>query len=188
MNFSIVKVVKSETNPMIIETERLILRKIDPERDFDEYAYTYADAETVRYMDKKPLNRAEAWRSMAVSIGHWSIRGYGQFSLEHKQTGEWIGSVGPWFPEGWPAPEVGWTISPRHLRKGYATEAARASLDFVFNTLKWPSVIHCILDGNVASIGVAEKIGSRLIRVEQGLPGVTEEKVLIYGQDRPDGT
>ena len=170
--------------PPTIETERLIMRAIDPDRDFDEWAYSMADEGTVRFLGTKPMNRAEAWRSMAVAIGHWTIRGYGFFSLENKTTGEWVGRVGPWYPEGWIAPEVGWTISPKHLRKGYATEAARAALDYVFNTLKWDSVIHCILDGNEPSVGVAEKIGSRFIRTELGIPGVTEERVLIYGQSR----
>lgn len=170
--------------PPIIETERLIMREIDPERDFDEWAYSMADEGTVRYLGTKPMNRAEAWRSMAVAIGHWSIRGYGFFSLESKETGEWVGRVGPWYPEGWIAPEVGWTISPKHLRKGYATEAAHAALDYVFDTLGWDSIIHCILDGNEASAGVAEKIGSRFIRTESGIPGVTEDRVLIYGQSR----
>ena len=170
---------------MILETERLILREIDPELDFDEWAHSMADENTVRYLGTKPMNRAEAWRNMAVSIGHWSIRGYGFFSLEHKVTGEWVGRVGPWFPEGWPAPEVGWTISPRHLRQGYATEAGRAAIGYAFDTLGWPAVNHCILEGNEASVAVAEKLGSRLIRTEQGLPGITEETVLVYGQDRP---
>lgn len=171
---------------MIIETERLILREIDPERDFDEWAYSMADEATVRYLGTKPMSRAEAWRSMAAAIGHWSIRGYGFFSLENKETGEWVGRAGPWYPEGWPAPEIGWTISPRHLRKGYATEAARASVEFVFNTLDWDSVIHCILDGNEPSIGLAEKIGSRFLRDRQGIPGVTEGRVLIYGQSKKE--
>ena len=170
---------------MIIETERLILREIDPERDFEGWARSMADEGTVRYLGTKPMNRAEAWRNMAVSIGHWAIRGYGFFSLEHKETGVWVGRVGPWCPEGWPGPEVGWTISPRHLRRGYATEAGRAAIGYAFDTLGWPRVIHCILEGNEASMGVAEKLGSKLLRTEQGLPGVTDEKVLVYGQDRP---
>lgn len=171
---------------MIIETERLILRRIDPERDFDEWASSMADENTVRYLGLSPMGRAEAWRSMAAAIGHWEIRGYGFFSLESKETGEWVGRVGPWFPEGWPAPEVGWTISPKHLRKGYATEAARASLDFAFNTLGWARVIHVILSGNEASVGVAKKIGSDFIRSQQGIPGVTDKEVMIYGQEKPD--
>jgi RimJ/RimL family protein N-acetyltransferase len=167
---------------MIIETERLILRKIDPERDFEPWARAMADENTVRYLGVKPMNRAEAWRSMALVIGHWTIRGFGFFSLEHKQTGAWVGRVGPWFPQGWPAPEVGWTIAPEHLGQGYATEAARAAVDYAFKTLGWPQVIHVIMEGNAPSIAVARKIGSTLVRRQLGVPGVTNVPVLIYGQ------
>ena len=170
---------------MIIETERLILREIDPERDFESWAKSMADENTVRYLGSKPMNRAQSWRSMAMMIGHWTIRGYGFFSLESKQTGEWVGRVGPWFPEGWPEPEVGWTIAPGHLRKGYAFEAARASIDYAFNTLGWSRVIHVILEGNKASIALAKKLGSSFVRAEQGLQGVTEQKVMIYAQNAP---
>lgn len=170
---------------MIIETERLILREIDPERDFESWARAMADENTVRYLGTKPMDRAQAWRSMAMAIGHRAIRGYGNFSLELKETGQWVGRVGPWFPEGWPGPEIGWTLSPDHLRQGYAYEAAVASLDFVFNELGWSEVIHVILEGNEASIALAEKLGSRLLRTQQGIPGVTEQRVLIYGQASP---
>ena len=100
-------------NIPVIETDRLILRPIDPERDFEGWAHAMADPGTVRYLGMPPMDRAQAWRSMAMAIGHWTIRGFGFFSLELKATGEWVGRVGPWFPEGWPGPEVGWTISPR---------------------------------------------------------------------------
>jgi RimJ/RimL family protein N-acetyltransferase len=172
---------------MILETERLILRPVDPDRDFEPWAKAMADANTVRYLGTKPMNRAESWRSMAMAIGHWAIRGYGFFSLEHRETGEWVGRVGPWFPEGWPAPEVGWTISPDHLGRGYATEAALASLRYAFDTLGWKQVIHVIMEGNEASMAVARKIGSMLVREQQGVPGVTDQKVLIYGQTAGGG-
>ena len=168
----------------MIETERLILRQVDPDRDFEGWAEAMADERTVRFLGTPPMSRAQAWRSMAMAIGHWRIRGYGFFSLESKETGEWIGRVGPWNPEGWPAPEIGWTISPRHLRRGYATEAARASVEYAYETLGWSEIIHCILPGNEASIRVAEKIGSSLRSEVQGLPGVTDERVLVYGQSR----
>jgi RimJ/RimL family protein N-acetyltransferase len=170
---------------VIIETERLILRKTDPERDFEAVARTMADENTVRYLGTPPMNRATAWRSMAMIMGHWEIRGFGFFSVELKETGEWVGRVGPWYPEGWPGREVGWTISPDHQRRGYATEAAKASIDYVFDTLGWDKVIHVIMEGNVASIAVAEKLGSTLINTLQGLPGITKETVFIYGQSNP---
>lgn len=172
---------------MPIETERLILRKVDPERDFEPWARAMADENTVRYLGVKPMNRAEAWRSMAMVIGHWSIRGYGMFSVEHKASGAWVGRVGPWFPQGWPAPEVGWTIAPEFVGQGYATEAARAAVDYAFTTLGWPQVIHLIMEGNDPSIAVARKIGSTLVRRQQGAPGVTDLPVLIYGQSADGG-
>jgi RimJ/RimL family protein N-acetyltransferase len=172
---------------MILETERLILRPVDPDRDFEPWAKAMADANTVRYLGTKPMNRAESWRSMAMAIGHWAIRGYGFFSLEHRETGEWVGRVGPWYPKGWPAPEVGWTISPDHLGRGYATEAALASLRYAFDTLGWKQVIHVIMEGNEASMAVARKIGSTLVREQQGVPGVTDQKVFIYGQTAGGG-
>ena len=96
-----------------------------------------------------------------------------------------VGRVGPWYPEGWLGREVGWTISPDHLRQGYAFEAARASLEYACTHLGWREVIHVIMEGNEASIALARKLGSTLIRSEQGLPGVTEKTVLVFGQPLP---
>ena len=167
---------------MRLETERLILREIDPERDFDAWAKTMGDARTVKFMDGKVQDRALAWRNMASIIGHWQIRGYGFFSVESKETGEWLGRVGPWYPEGWPEPEIGWTIAAEHWGKGYATEAGRASINYAFDVLGWKKVIHVILKGNDQSVAVAKKLGSRLVDTQQGLPGVTDEEVEIYAQ------
>ena len=168
---------------MQIRTERLILREIDPERDFEPWAASMADERTMQFIGGNVMDRAMAWRNMAVVVGHWQIRGYGFFSVESRETGEWLGRVGPWYPEGWPSPEIGWTIARPHWGRGYATEAARAALDFAFGELGWERVIHVILAGNDRSVAVAERIGSAFIRPQQGLPGVTEQEVLIYGQD-----
>lgn len=168
----------------MIETERLILRQPDPDRDFDAWAEAMADPDTVRYLGTEPMNRAQAWRSMALALGHWAIRGYGFFSLEHRETGAWLGRVGPWHPEGWVGREVGWTIHPAHLNRGYATEAGKASIDYAFGTLGWTRVVHVIMQGNEASVAVARKLGSVLIDTLDGIPGTTEEKVLVYGQQK----
>ena len=165
-----------------LETDRLILRNIDPERDFEAWARLMADERTVQFLDGKVLDRALAWRNMAAIIGHWEIRGYGFFSVESRETGEWLGRVGPWYPEGWPAPEIGWAICPGHWGHGYATEAARASINYAFGELGWSHIIHVILAGNERSISVAKKIGSTYCRSQQGLPGVTAGEVVIYEQ------
>ena len=64
------------------------------------------------------------------------------------------------------------------------TEAARAAVEYARSELGWKRIIHVILKGNERSIAVAERIGSRFLHSLQGLPGVTEDEVYIYGQVR----
>lgn len=175
---------KTPMTTLILETERLILREIDIDRDLDMWHDMMTDEETVRYIGGEVLDRAKSWRQMAMMIGHQQVRGYGFWSVIEKSSGQFIGRIGPWYPEGWPAPEVGWTIHRDFIRRGYAKEAASACVEYVFNTLGWDSVIHVIADGNIGSIKTAEAIGSKRLYAMDGIPGVTQMKCWIYGQDR----
>ena len=170
---------------MILETDRLILRPIDPAKDFDAFADCYSDADTMRYLTGSAMTPAQAWRSMAMVIGHEAFRGYTFLSCIEKSTGAWVGRVGPWFPMGWPQPEIGWVIHPDHRRKGFAREAGRACIDYAYETLGWDEVVHCILDGNIGSMKTAESLGSKRLYSMDGIPGLTEELCWVYGQSRP---
>lgn len=168
----------------IIETERLILRDINLDTDFEGFADMMTDEDTVRYIGGKTMNRAETWRNTAMLIGHKQVRGYGFMSVVEKATGDWVGRVGPWFPEGWPEPEVGWTIHRNHWRKGYAKEAGAACVDYCFNTLGWNRVIHVIAEDNIASIKTAEAIGSKRLYHIDTLPPFTDVNCWAYGQEK----
>lgn len=126
---------------------------------------------------------AIVWRNLAMLIGHWSMRGYGFFSVEEKATGDWVGRVGPWNPHDWPEPEVGWAITRAHWGKGYAPEAASAAMAYVFDRLDWPAVHHAIAPDNVNSQAVARKLGSTHTGRQTELPGfgVTVD---LWGQTR----
>jgi RimJ/RimL family protein N-acetyltransferase len=143
-----------------------------------------ADEETARYIggiQSPPM----VWRSLASIIGHWALRGYGFFSIEDKATGEWLGRVGPWYPHGWPQPEVGWTIKRQACGKGYASEAAARSIDWAFDALGWDSVIHLIDDANIGSQGVARKLGSRNLNRKAEVAGF-DMIVDVWGQSKAD--
>ncbi len=147
------------------------------ESDLDAYAEMLADPEVMRYMgDGKPASRDIAWRSLATMVGHWELRGYGQWAAEERETGQLVGRIGFWNPEGWPGFEVGWMLRRQFWGKGFATEGARAALEVAFTTLLRPEVISLIDPENAASIRVAERIGER----QDGSVELMGRPALIY--------
>lgn len=147
-----------------LETPRLLLRRMRGS-DLDAWARMSADAEVMKYIGTGvTFNRGEAWRSIAGVLGHWQLLGYGMWAVERKEDGELVGRVGFLDPPGWPGFELGWIVGREHWGKGYATEAARAALDYAFEVLKRDRVISVIREGNERSVRVAEKLGERYVR------------------------
>lgn len=144
-----------------LETERLVLRQFR-EDDLDSYAAMVGDPAVMRYLGSGPMNRAEAWRNMAMILGHWRLRGFGMWAVEEKGGGAMIGRVGCWRPEGWPGLEVSWALRSEWWGRGFATEAARASLDAAFGPIGERHAISMIHGENQASIRVARRLGMRL--------------------------
>lgn len=162
-----------------LETERLLLREWRG-GDFEEYARICADPEVMRYLGGKPFTRLDAWRHMAMLVGHWHLRGYGHWAVEEKATGRLVGRMGFFNPEGWPGFEVGWTLARECWGRGYATEGARRMLAHAFTEMGREHVISLIHPENLASIRVAERVGETL-EGETELMGIP---VLVYGISR----
>jgi RimJ/RimL family protein N-acetyltransferase len=141
-----------------LETERLILRGLGNE-DFEALAAIMADPQVTRYLSGEPLSRSDTWRNLAASLGHWQLRGYGTWAVERKSDGAFIGRVGMLNPEGWPGLEVGWTLGRPYWGAGYATEAARAALNYAFLTQPVERIISVIDPDNVPSQAVAVRLG-----------------------------
>ena len=165
-----------------LETERLILRP-PIEADLDGWAALLGDEEAARYIGGA-MARPAAWRAMAAVTGSWALKGFGMFSVVEKATGQWLGRLGPWQPEGWPGTEVGWGLRREAWGRGYATEGAARAIDWAFDHLGWDEVIHCIDPENDGSIGVARRLGSTN-RGPGRLPAPFEHyPVDIWGQSR----
>jgi RimJ/RimL family protein N-acetyltransferase len=165
-----------------LETPRLVLRPPRLE-DFDAWALFLDDEIATRYVGGRQP-RPMAWRTFMGMCGCWHMTGIAMFSVIEKSSGQWVGRLGPWYPEGWPAPEVGWGISREHWGKGYASEGAAAAMDYAFDVLGWEHVIHCIDDANLASQGVARKLGSVYLRkVTMPVP-FENAPVAAWGQSR----
>lgn len=146
-----------------IETDRLILRRMEP-KDCDPHIAMMGDEKTASFLSptKEPQSRMDRWRQFASYLGHWEMRGFGFFSVDEKETGDWVGRVGPWMPEGWAGLECGWAIKSEHWGKGYAPEAAIAAIGWTFDQFPdLPRIISVIDPDNKNSQAVAAKIGER---------------------------
>ena len=72
---------------------------------------------------------------MAYLLGHWELRGYGQWALIERDSGRLVGRTGLLRPENWPGLEVGWLVGREHWGRGFAPEAGRASIDWARDAL-----------------------------------------------------
>ncbi len=152
-------------NIPILETPRLRLR---PHRqaDIDAAAAMWADEQTVRYIGGEIRPRADVWGRMLGLNGLWSIRDFGYWAVEHRDSGEFIGQAGfadfqrevaVAVPD---TPEAGWAIRRDMAGQGYASEAVAAALAWLDRERPEFDATHCLIHPkNTASLAVAEKLG-----------------------------
>ena len=167
---------------MQVETARLILRQ--PRlSDLEPWAQFMADPEAANHIGGVQP-RSVVWRSLAAMAGAWAIAGFGMFSVLEKSSGEWIGRLGPWNPDGWPGTEVGWGIRREYWGRGYASEGSIAAIDWAFAQLGWTEVIHTIAPENQSSIALARRLGSAKLRSTHLPPPYAHLEVDVWGQSR----
>lgn len=144
-----------------LTTDRLILRAFTAS-DFEAYALIMADPAVTQFLGEgRPLTRVEAWRQLAMILGHWTLRGFGLWGVEERASGRLIGRIGCHEPEGFPAFEVGYVLAREAWGKGYAREGAAASLQFARQTLRRREITSIIRPANTGSIRVATSLGAR---------------------------
>jgi ribosomal-protein-alanine N-acetyltransferase len=146
--------------PMIIETPRLILR---PWRDADSDAFA-AMFDDPAVMEFLPATTRTAIDALIVRIKHhFAEHGFGWWAVEVPGTAPFIGFIGlsrvPFDAHFTPAVEVGWRLASAHWGKGYATEGARAALEFGFTQLGLAEIVSFTVPANTRSLRVMERIG-----------------------------
>jgi len=163
-----------------IETERLTLRAFR-EADAAAFFELSQDPDVMRYVgDRRVPTLQESWRAIAGWLGHWALRDYGQWAIEERASGRLIGRAGIINPVDWPGAEVGYLLGRAWWGHGYATEAARAAMDWGFERIGFADLLSLIDPANNPSIAVAMRLGETL-RGETDLWGNT---VMVYGISR----
>jgi RimJ/RimL family protein N-acetyltransferase len=149
--------------PATLRTERLLLRPIR-DSDLDAFAVMHADPRVVAHLHA-PLTRAEAEVVFERIRANTRGDGLGLFAVELPGREAFIGLVGLVHARAdmplAPCVEVAWRIASPHWGQGYATEAARASVEFGFHHHHLDEILAWTSRDNHASQRVMEKLGMR---------------------------
>ena len=146
----------------IIETDRLILRTWIAS-DLEPMSAIHKDHNVMKYLGGIKDACATA-KYIETLEKHYDTHGYTLYATEKKSTGDFIGFIGIRFADYLkeyfnPAPEIAWRLSYKHWGKGYATEGAKAVLQYAFNDLSLFEVISLASECNQRSLRVMQKIG-----------------------------
>ncbi|WP_237754627.1 MULTISPECIES: GNAT family N-acetyltransferase [unclassified Leisingera] len=143
--------------PRLVSKRLMLISPADPEFDA-QAAFLAPDAP--RFINVAD-DADSLWWSIATIIGHWHLHGYGLFAVVERSTGDTVGLVGPWFPKGWPEPELSWHLMETGEGKGYASEAVQCVLDWLFNAAGWDTIVSYVPEENTASIALARRAGAQ---------------------------
>jgi len=146
-----------------LRTERLILRPWRAE-DLEPFAALNADDRVTRTLAGS-IDRAASDAMAARFSESFSRHGFGYWAVALPGVAPFIGALGlsvPGFDAPFmPAVEIGWRLAFDHWGKGYATEGARAALDYGFNTAGLEEIVSFTAAGNTRSRAVMERLGMR---------------------------
>ena len=170
--------------PLPLQTERLVIR---PYREDDATALhdVFGSPEVMRWTPSPPSKDvAETAQRLARTMAFTARQppGFGLWALELKTPSEFLGQVGLFPVEGkGPEVEVAYELAPRVWGHGYATEAARALVDYGFRELGLGRIVALILPDNTRSRNVASKCGMTLEKPGRfyGLD------LLVYAREAP---
>ena len=144
----------------VLRTQRMVLRGWRDE-DRVPFAAMNADPRVVAHL-QGPLSREESDAFVDRIKAQWREHGLGLWAMQLVGSGQFIGYTGLWpapFLEREPPIEIGWRLASVHWGRGYATEAARAALQYAFEDLRLPRVHSFTVPQNERSLRVMERIG-----------------------------
>lgn len=162
-----------------IETERLILRPMG-RQDLEDFVELHAEPTVVEFLGTTTPELAR--ERLELCERTWQERGHDLITLIERSSGRFVGRTGLKYWPQFNETEVGWVLQRRGWGHGYATEAARAVVDWGFRTFPLPYITAMIRPDNGRSLGVARRVGMTPIRDDS----VYEIPVIVHAASREE--
>lgn len=164
---------------MILETPRLVLREMVVE-DANDMFELNADTEVIQYTGNVAFKDVKEAQEFLRNYTHYIEYGFGRWAMIRKEDQAFIGWCGLKYIPEVDEIDIGYRLFKKYWNQAYATEAAKACLEYGFNVLKINTIVGRARAENKASIKVLEKIGL-VFKAKydiDGFPGV------IYSLDK----
>lgn len=140
------------------ETDRLRMRAFEV-KDAEAFAQLNSDPDVIRYTGEPPVPDVATARAAIAAYPDFTEPGYGRWATIYKPESRIIGFAGLKYLDELDEVDLGYRFLPKYWGRGLATEASLACLEFGFAELELPRIIGLVLEENLASIRVLEKIG-----------------------------
>ena len=143
---------------MQLHTSRLVLRPMEV-ADANFFYELNNDPEVIRYTGDSAFKTPEEALALIINYDQYKKYRSGRFTVILKETGELLGWCGLKYHPGSGETDLGYRLKKEFWNKGYATEAAKACIEYGFNDLKLSSIIATAAKENTASVRIMEKLG-----------------------------
>lgn len=152
----------------ILQTARLTLEPIT-EQHYEGLRKLNSDPLVMHFLNGGTPETEEATRAMIARVmTAWAAWGYSWWALIASDSGELVGAACLQHLDRDPAKprEIGWRLASEAWGKGYASEAARAIVEFAFEVVGADELYAVADPDNAASIKVMERLGMRYVGIE----------------------
>lgn len=143
---------------IILETARLYLHEMTGQEAPDAYALN-ADPEVIRYTGDQPFKDVAHAHQFLLEYPDYRTYGYGRWAVRLRSDNTFLGWCGLKWTDEMQAVDLGFRFHKRYWNKGFASESARACIEYGFSHLELDFIIGRAMHDNKASIRVLEKTG-----------------------------
>ncbi len=148
---------------IITQTERLILREFTIDDAIHFYKMN-SDPDVLKYTGDNPFNNLDEAKDFLKEYKQYKLHKMGRWAVCLKDTNEFLGWCGLKYRPDKKLVDVGYRFYKKYWNKGYATESAKASIEYGFKTLKLSEIYAHAHIKNFNSHRVIDKCGMEFIR------------------------
>ena len=160
----------------ILKTERLLLRELNPD-DAENFYKLNLNPNVIKYTGNSAFKDIDEAKEFLENYQDYKLNGFGRWAVINKSNNKFLGWCGLKYDQNLDETDIGFRFFEEHWNKGFATESAKACIDYGFENLNLKSIIGRAMSENFASIKVLEKIG---LKIEREFDFDENNKGVIY--------